>query len=224
MDFARTQHDLRKRLLGIGTATLLHLVMVYALITGTAQRLVALAHAPVQAEIIEEELPPPPPLEVIPPPQFKVPPPPSYIAPPEIKVAPSPVTTTITAVTTSLPETPLPMTPSPPPVVMPVAPPAVVASPVTSQVGVACANYEGVKEGLGDRFSLVAEVEGIQSAEVVLLMTVGPNGEAQQVTIKSASNLAVGRLAAKAAPKLRCKGQGRVVQLVVPFSFKLVND
>ena len=87
-----------------------------------------------------------------------------------------------------------------------------------------CANYEGVKEGLGDRFAVLAEAEGIRSAEVVLLLTLGPDGETRQVQVKSASNQAAARLASKAVPRLQCKGQGRVIQLQVPFSFRLVDD
>ncbi|ACI98115.1 energy transducer TonB [Rhodospirillum centenum] len=98
--------DPRGRLIGIGFVIVLHILLVYALVTGLARKAVEIVAAPIKTEIIEElkpelpDEPPPPP----PPPTFDTPPPP-YIPPPEIQVAqPPPQTQAIVATTTEKPK------------------------------------------------------------------------------------------------------------------------
>jgi protein TonB len=109
------------RLIGIGLVILLHVVIVYALVTGLAQRAVDVIRTPIETRIIAEskpETPPPPP----PPPLQLTPPPPAFVPPPEIQIAkppPPPKSTAITVVTPVKPVAP-PPAPAPAPVAEPV--------------------------------------------------------------------------------------------------------
>jgi periplasmic protein TonB len=99
------------RLVGAGLVVLLHVGIIYALVTGLAHRVVDVVHAPIETKIIDEvreERPPPPP----PPPEF-TPPPPAFVPPPEIHIEPPPPPKS-TAITVVTPEKPL--APPPPPV------------------------------------------------------------------------------------------------------------
>jgi protein TonB len=100
------------RLVGAGLVVLLHVGVIYALVTGLAHRVVDVVHAPIETKIIDEvreERPPPPP----PPPEF-TPPLPAFVPPPEIHVEPPPPPPKSTAITVVTPEKPL--APPPPPV------------------------------------------------------------------------------------------------------------
>jgi len=72
----------------IALVVLLHVVIIYALVTGLARRMVEVVRHPMETKIIEEakpvapDVPPPAPL---PTPKFEVPPPP-YVPPPEIQI------------------------------------------------------------------------------------------------------------------------------------------
>jgi len=120
MDFARQQRDPTRHLIGIGFVILIHLLVVYALVTGLARRAVEVIKKPLTATIVEEiKAPPPPP----PPPKKieipKIPPPlqQPYIPPPDVPVPTITQEPVIAAVT--------PTPPAEPPVIAPpvVAPP-----------------------------------------------------------------------------------------------------
>lgn len=130
MDFAETQRNPGKHVVGFGIVLVLHLILGWALLNGLAQRLIEVIKAPIETKIIEEvKPPPPPPPENLPPPPKFAPPPPSFVPPPEVQVNPPPtpaptITTTqvappVQAVTVS----PAPTAPAPP------APPRVAARP-----------------------------------------------------------------------------------------------
>ena len=96
MDFARQQRDPTRHVIGIAFVILVHVLVIYALVTGLGARRVEVIKKPLTATIIEEiKLPPPPPPP--PPPKKietpKVQPPPEqpYVPPPDI---PPPVTPT----------------------------------------------------------------------------------------------------------------------------------
>jgi periplasmic protein TonB len=106
-----------RRVSTLSLVALLHVAIVYALVTGLARRVVEVIQHPIETKIIEEAKPlppdlPPPPL--LPPPKFE-PPPTPYIPPPEVQIqqppAPVPEPKAITAITSVKPEAP-----SPPPV------------------------------------------------------------------------------------------------------------
>jgi protein TonB len=88
MDFAQQQRNPTRHLLGITFVVLLHILVIYALVTGLARKAVEVIKKPLTATIIEEvKLPPPPP----PPPPKRVIEPPKaqpvvqpYVPPPDI--------------------------------------------------------------------------------------------------------------------------------------------
>jgi protein TonB len=127
-DFARYSRDPKRHLVGISAVILLHIIVIYGLMTGLARKAVEVIKKPVSATIVEEikkppPPPPPPPKKIEPP---KTPPPikQTYVPPPDIPPPPAPVEPppTITAVAPEPPKEPYVIAPPPPPVV--VAPPA----------------------------------------------------------------------------------------------------
>ena len=108
MDFSQTQRDPTRKLIGIGAVVLFHILIVYALITGLARKVVEVVKGPIEVKVIEEVIKkPPPPPEVLPPPPKMAAPPPPFIPPPEINIAPPPTPApTITAVTPEPPPAP----------------------------------------------------------------------------------------------------------------------
>lgn len=124
MDFSKRQADPRRHLVGIGFVILLHAIIIYALVSGLAKKVVDVVRAPIETKVIEEIKKPPPPPEVVlpPPPKLEAPPPP-FIPPPEVQIAaPPPPQPTITATPTPPPPAPVVIAPAPPPA--PQAPPA----------------------------------------------------------------------------------------------------
>jgi protein TonB len=102
------------RSVAIAVVILLHVVIIYALVTGLARRMVEVIRHPIETKIIEQakpvapDLPPP---ALLPTPKFEVPPPP-YIPPPEVRIQQPPPQQTPIAVTTPV----KPEAPTPPPV------------------------------------------------------------------------------------------------------------
>ena len=119
MDFARQQRDPTRHLIGITIVILLHVLVIYALVTGLARKAVEVIKKPLTATIVEEiKAPPPPP----PPPKKieipKTPPPPQvYVPPPDVQTPTPPPTEAVISAVTATP-------PVAPPVIAPPAPPA----------------------------------------------------------------------------------------------------
>lgn len=115
MDFARRQRDPTRHMIGIAMVILIHVLVIYGLVTGLARKAVEVIKKPLNATIVEEiKAPPPPP----PPPkkiEFKPPPPPAFVPPPDIPVTTAPSESAITMIA--------PTPPAPPPVIAPPAPP-----------------------------------------------------------------------------------------------------
>ena len=132
MDYASSQRNAKRNLVGLTGVLLLHLFVIYALMTGLGQKTLKILVKPLETKIIEEVIPPPPP----PPPPKKVekapkvevpPPPPPYVPPAEVVV-----TTTTAPVISSVSITPpvvKPVIAPPPPPPPPPAPVVVVAPP-----------------------------------------------------------------------------------------------
>ena len=109
------------RLVGIAFVVLLHIVIIYALVSGLGDQIVQVLHRPLEAKIIQEVKPPqllPPP----PPPQLVQPPPP-FIPPPLVQIAqpppPAPVIAQVTHVqpVAAPPPRPVPAQPAPKPTI-----------------------------------------------------------------------------------------------------------
>jgi len=102
--------DSGRRLTGIVFVSILHVVLIYALVTGLARKVVEVLVPPLETKIIEEVKPPPVDKPPPPPPKLAAPPPP-FIPPPEVRIeAPQQSMNTITAVSTAKPsaEAPVP--------------------------------------------------------------------------------------------------------------------
>jgi len=132
MDYAHQQRDPAKHLVGLAFVALLHALLIYALVTGLARKVVDVIKKPIETKIVEEQKPPPPPETPPPPPPKLATPPPPFIPPPEVQIAtPPPAATTIQAVTAT-----------PPPPVANIAPAPVHAPARTSPVIDAAHNCE----------------------------------------------------------------------------------
>ena len=171
MNFSQRQADPRRHLVGITFVILFHALVVYALVTGLAKKVVEVIRAPIETKVIEEIKKPPPPPEIVlpPPPKLEAPPPP-YIPPPEVQIAaPPPPQPTISVAPSPVPPPPTVMTPTPPPVVAaPPAPPAPPAPrPTSVAIGVACATQvqplmpaKATREGLTGTVKARATIRG----------------------------------------------------------------
>ena len=116
-DYASQQRSPSKHLLGFGSVILLHILILWAIHAGLAQKFVKVIKGPVEAQLIEDakpDIPPPPP----PPPQQKAPPP-EFVPPVDIPVSATAGANAIAAVS----NTPAPQ---PPPPVANVRTPAVI--------------------------------------------------------------------------------------------------
>jgi protein TonB len=113
MDFAQQPRNPTRQMVAIGLVLLLHLGVIYALVTGLARRVIEVIEQPVEVSIVTEikRAPPklvlPRPAKVVPPPMV-VPVPPSYVPPLAAPVAqPALQTNTIVAVTSVQPAAPV---------------------------------------------------------------------------------------------------------------------
>jgi len=218
MDYARQQRNPSRHLIGIGGVVLFHILIIYALVTGLARKVVEVVKGPIEVKVIEEVKAPPPPPEVVPPPPKVAAPPPPFIPPPEINIAPPPTPApTITAVTREAPPAPVA------PVIQPPAPPAPKPAPPPAPTGpksarVVCPNYvEVMKSIVYPRQALLDGIEG----EVLLEFTVASSGEVKNIEIKSSSNRIFNRPALSAVQDLTCQSQGQDVRVQAPVSFKI---
>lgn len=210
MNYAQPKPPAR-RLLGIGVAVLVHVLILYALLSGLANRVATIIQAPIETRIIEEIKPPPPP----PPP-----PPVKKIAPPRRVVQPKPYVPP--------PEVPVPVTPQPNAIVAqsakpvdtaPVAPPAPpVSKPVAGNVGVVCPNSAQVRAGI--RYPREALRDNL-TGNVLIEFVVGTNGQIKQIRVARSAAPSLDRAAENAVRQFQCVAQGQEVRVQVPFDFQL---
>ncbi|HEY3325635.1 MAG TPA: TonB family protein [Novimethylophilus sp.] len=131
MNFAQQQRNPGKHLMGITFVAAFHVLIVWALLTGLAQKVVEVVKVPLETKIIQEIKPPPPPAPPPPSPKLAAPPPP-FIPPPDIVVATPPPANTIRVTTSVAPPEPVTMVPTAPPSptsVTPVAAPSASSAP-----------------------------------------------------------------------------------------------
>ena len=219
MNFAQRQADPRRHLVGITAVVLFHVLIVYALVTGLAKRVVDVVRAPIETKVIEEIKKPPPPPEVVlpPPPKLEAPPPP-FIPPPEIQIAtPPPPAPTITATTATPPPAPVTIAPTPPPVVVAAAPAP--PAPAVMSAGVVCSNYQTV---MGDTaFPREAIRLGIERGDALVQFTLSAAGEVRDIKVVRASHPVFARNSVRVVGEYKCQGQGRDVTVQVPFGYKM---
>lgn len=135
MNYSQYQPDPRRNVVGISVVVLLHVIVVYALVSGLARKVVDVVRAPIETKVLEDIKDTPPPPEVVPPPPILDAPPP-FIPPPEVTISTPPPAPVIAAVTPTPPPVQEVFKPTPAPVVAPPPPPVVQPTPVS--IGVAC--------------------------------------------------------------------------------------
>ena len=216
MDYAKRQRDPARHMLGIGFVILLHVLVLWALISGLGKNVIQIIKKPLNATIIEEiKLPPPPPP---PPPPKKIvetpkaPPPPidTYVPPPD--VAP-PVTSnapTITAVTPAPPPQEYKIEAPPPPVVQAPPKPAI---------------RRGISKIAGDEPSYPREAirAGVQKGRVVARLSIDEKGNVTDVNIVVSEPRGVFDKVVRAALegwKFRAENEKYVGEVEVNFSLK----
>src|SRR5487761_2229264 len=168
MNFSQRQADPRRHLVGFTFVILLHVLIVYALVTGLAKKVVDVVRAPIETKVIEEIKKPPPP------PEIEAPPPP-FIPPPEVQIAtPPPQQPTISVTTSTPPPAPVTIAPTAPVVVAPPAPPP--PRPATMSIGVACTKQvqpsmpvKAIREGITGTVKAEATIKGGKVIEVRIL-------------------------------------------------------
>ncbi len=209
MDFAEDRKMSMNRMIGIGLVVLLHVFLVYALVSGLASSAIDVIKKPLEIKIIQAPPPPPPPPPTIqpPPPPTLTTPPPPYIPPPLIQL----------------------QTPPPPPVfavtttVKPVAPTKMVApappAPPSTNVGVVCPNIGSIAGQLEDSFGQIADNDGLSEAHVTVAFSISPSGVISGAHVVSSDSAAVNALALQGVQSLRCNGQGQTVTVLAPFEF-----
>ena len=208
MDYAQQQRQPGKHLTGITVVIVLHVIVVYALVTGLARKAMDVIKQPMTTKVIEEVKKPPPPDTPPPPPPKLVQIIPTFVPPPEVQIS-SPVQ----QVVISNP------TPVAPPVYAPPKP-VVAAPPAPPSVGTACPNSQQIRTEI--KYPAAARKDGIQG-EVLVEFTVATNGEIKDVDVKSSSNRVFNSVSVNAVRQFKCNAQARDVRVQVPFSFKLTD-
>jgi len=207
VDFADDSKMSLNRMIGIGAVILLHILLIYALISGLATSAIDVIKKPLEIKIITAPPAPPPPPQAPPPPppQLTTPPPP-YIPPPLIQVQQPTPPPAVFAITTSV---------KPPPAFTRAAPPPAPSTSVTA----ICPNVGSIAGQLEDSFQDIADNDGISSASVVVEFTISADGQISDARIASSTAADVDQLALQGVQSLRCNGQGQAVKVYAPFQF-----
>lgn len=199
-----------RRLVGWGVVVGVHLLIGWALVTGTARKGLELIKKPLEAVVIQEVIippPPPPPPKQIKPPEPKAPkpvaPPPPYIPPPEIR---PPVSTAPAVVSV----------PTPPPAMPEIAPPPPPAPPkpatTRSEIAVICPTQ--VKPEM-PRKAIQEGAEGVVRAQALIR-----DGAVREVTILSGPR-ALHATVRSAMLQYRCQSEPGDVVATQEFVFKI---
>jgi protein TonB len=170
--------DPTRRLVGWVVVIAIHVLVLWAVVTGTARRGLELIKKPLEAAVIQEVIIPPPPPPPPPPKEIKRPEqkvvkaeaPPPYVPPPEVQPPVSSSAVAVQSVATP---------PIAPPVIAPPPPPAPPKAAATgrAEMGVACP--EQVKPEM-PRKALQEGTEGVVRAQALIR-----DGTVREVTILS---------------------------------------
>lgn len=143
-NFRFQQKNPTSRYVGIGFVLALHLLLLWAMVSGLGKQAIEVIKKPLEAIVIQEVKlpppPPPPPPKVIEPPKpqapkVEAPPPPPFVPPPEVTPPPTVTAPAITSVPEPPPAPPVIAPPPPPP---PPEPAPAPAAPSRLDIGVAC--------------------------------------------------------------------------------------
>jgi protein TonB len=211
VQYAQAERHPARQSIGFGVVVLIHAVVVWALVSGLARKVVEVIKQPLQTKIIEtpkppQALKPPPP----PPPKLEAPPPP-FIPPPEVQIQlpQQPPPAPAIAVTQGRP----PEAALPPAVA---APPR--AAPATVAVGVACPNSQKVRAEVAyPREAQRQELTG----ETLVEFTVDREGRVADAQVLRSSHRVFDAVSLATVRMFKCVGQGQDVRVQVPFVFRL---
>jgi len=201
-------NDPTRRTMGWIAVVALHVLIAWALITGTARKGLELIKKPMEAAVIQEVIippppPPPPPKEIVKPqtPQKVEAPPPPFVPPPEVTPPPSNAPAIVSA----------PEPPTAPVVIAP--PPAPAAAPSgRMEIGVACPTQ--VKPEM-PRQALRENATGTVRAQALIR-----DGQVKEVTILSGPRVFHSAVR-QAMLQYKCVSSGGEVLAVQEFDFKV---
>ena len=178
MDFARQQRDPARHVIGITFVVLMHVLLIWALISGLGRKMVEVIKKPLTATIIEEikappPPPPPPPKQIIEAPKVQAPEP--YVPPPDVPV-PAPAEPVISAPA---------VTPPPQPYVIAGPPPVVEAPPPPPPKPAIRKGITPIKREQPE-YPKSAIRMGIEKGHVVARLNIDEKGNVTSVSIVSA--------------------------------------
>ena len=214
MQYGYQPKDPGQKYRGILVVVALHVLLAWAIVSGTAKKGLDIIKKPLEAVVIQEVIipPPPPPLppiKEIKPPEFKAPKvvapaPPPFVPPPEV----APQQTAAPAIASVATPSPVPAVIAPPPQVE--APAA--AKPARSEIGVACPTQvapEMPKRAIQDG------IFGVVRAQALIR-----EGAVREVTILSGPRIF--HAAVKAAMmQYKCTNDSGDITATQEFNFKI---
>ncbi len=213
MDFARQQRDPTRHAIGITFVVLMHVLIIWALLSGLGRTVVEVIKKPLTATIVEElkapPPPPPPPKKIVEAPKVK-PPPEVYVPPPDVPVPTTQEAPVITAVT-----------PTPPVEQHVIAPPAPPPEPPKPAV------RRGIQAqrigGDNPEFPAAALKAGVEKGRVVARLNIDEKGNVTDVVITYAEPPRYFErpvILALKTWKFRAEGEKYVGEVEVNFSVK----
>jgi protein TonB len=214
MDYAQQQRDPTKHLIGIGFVVLVHVLVIWALLSGLGNSIIQIVKKPLTATIIEEVKlpppPPPPPKKIVEQPKVQQVPVETFVPPPDVPV-PTTSAPVISAVTQTAPTEPhVIAAPTPAPVVVAPPKPAV---------------RRGVVRVSGEDPSYPKEAirAGHSKGRVVARLQVDEKGNVVDVNIVSSEPPRVFDKVVRAALegwKFKAEGERYVAEVEINFSLK----
>jgi periplasmic protein TonB len=225
MDYASSQRNTKKHLIGLTGVVLLHVFIIYALVTGLANKTLKVLVKPLETKIIEEFIPPPPPPPPPPPKKVEQPPPkaeappPPFVPPPEVVVA-TPTAPVISSVSITPPVVePVIAPPAPPAPVAVVAPPAPPPPPKPKvRTGVTPTHKEDCT------YPREALRKGIAGGDFMTLLNVDERGNVTNVEMLEGKRTdGFERELKRCLLSWKFEADGGTYQVKAPFEFKLTE-
>jgi len=217
MDYAQQQRDPSKHLIGIGFVVLVHVLVIWALLSGMGNAVIQIVKKPLTATIIEEVKlpppPPPPPKKIVDPPKVQQAPVETFVPPPDVPVQ-STTAPVISATTSTAPTEPF--------VIAAPAPAAVVVAPAPAAKP---AVRKGVVRVSGDDPTYPREAirAGHSKGRVVARLQVDEKGSVTDIQIVSSEPPRVFDKVVRAALegwKFKAEGERYVAEVEINFSLK----
>ena len=225
MDYRYQANDPSARYRGVAIVVVLHVLLAWVLISGTAHKGLEILKKPLEAVVIQEVIipppppPPPPPPKEIPKVEPKAPkveaPPPPFVPPPEVP-APVSAAPSIVAAPTP-PPAPVPIAPPPPPAPTPAppapAPPPAPAKPAAkTDIAIACPTQVAPDM---PRKALQDGTQGVVRAQALI-----KDGAVKEVTILSGPRV-FHNAVRNAMLQYKCTQETAEVLATQEFNFKL---